>query len=225
MFVRDYMTKHPVMVAPSASLVDAQSIMADAHVRHLPVTEEGKRLAGLVTWQTLRISPSDLSSLNVWEITRYLSDVRVKDVMIKRKDVITIVPDTTIEEAAYRMVQNKIGCLPVTEEGIVVGIITDGDMLIQLTRLLGMAHKGWRATIRVLDRKGEFAKITAALAAKGWGIYSSGSVPAPKKDGYWDIIIKVRNVPKDDLVATLTAIPEQDLLDIRETVDLGDLGK
>jgi acetoin utilization protein AcuB len=223
MFVRDYMTKHPVMVAPNTSLVESQSIMADAHVRHLPVIEEGKRLVGLVTKQTLRMSPSDLSSLNVWEITRFLSDVRVKQVMIKRKDVITIASDRTIEEAAFVMASNKIGCLPVIEEGVVVGIITDGDMLVQLTRLLGLAHKGWRATIRVRDRKGEFAKITNAIAAKGWGIYASGGVPAPKKDGYWDIVIKVRDVPKEELVETLQAIPEQELLDIRETLDLGDL--
>jgi len=225
MFVRDYMTKHPVMVAVGTSLVEAQSIMADAHVRHLPVVEKGKRLVGLVTRQTLRIEPSDLSSLNVWEITRYLSDVTVKEVMIKRRDVISIEPDMTIEEAAYRMVTNKIGCLPVIEEGVVVGIITGGDMLVQLTRLLGLTHKGWRVTVRIPDRKGEFAKITTALAAHEWGILISGSVPSPKKDGYWDIVIKVGNVSKEELISVLTDNAEHQLLDIRETVDMGDIGE
>ena len=100
MLVKDYMTKHPVMIEPNVSLVDAQGIMAETHVRHLPVTEKGKRLVGLITRQRLRISPTELGSLNVWEITRYLSNLTVKDVMIKGRDVITIEPDATLERAA-----------------------------------------------------------------------------------------------------------------------------
>ncbi len=218
MFVKDYMTKHPVMVEPTMSVVEAQGIMAETHVRHLPVTEKGKRLVGLLTRQRLRISPTELGSLNVWEITRYLSNLTVKDVMIKGKNVITIGPDATLEEAAQIMVQNKIGCLPALEEGIVVGIITEVDMLVELSDLLGGGAPGVRVTMRVPDRIGEFAKITSAMASQGWGIYASGGVPTPRKPGYWDIVIKVRNVPEEELVAALSGIEDQDIVDVRKCV-------
>jgi acetoin utilization protein AcuB len=129
MFVKDYMTRHPVMVEATMSVVEAQGIMAEAKVRHLPVTGLGKRLVGLVTRERMRIPPTELASLNVWEITRLLSNLAVKDVMVKAADVTTINPDATLEEAAQIMVDNKIGCLPVLDDSKLVGIITDTDFV------------------------------------------------------------------------------------------------
>jgi acetoin utilization protein AcuB len=216
MIVKDYMTRHPVMVEPATSIVEAQRIMAETNVRHLPVIESGKRLVGLITRERMRIPPTELASLNVWEITRFLSNLTVGDVMVKRKDVITINPDVTLEEAAQMMVDNKIGCLPVLEEGIVVGIITEVDMMVQLVDLLGGRVPGVRVTVRMPNKKGELAKITSTLAAQGWGIYASGGVVAPKRPDYWDCVIKVRDVPRDELVAVLEKIEGQEVIDVRE---------
>jgi acetoin utilization protein AcuB len=216
MFVRDYMTKHPIMVEPTVSTVEAQRIMSEAKIRHLPIAESGKRLVGLITRERLRIPPADLGSLNVWEITRFLSNLRVQDMMVKLKDVITIGPDATLENAAQTMARHKIGCLPVVDEGIVVGIITEQDMLVRLSQLLGGNVLGVRATVRVPDRIGEFAKITAAMAARGWGIYASGGLPTPKQPDKWDIVIKVRNVSPEDLVSVLETIEGQEIIDVRK---------
>jgi len=114
------------------------------------------------------------------------------------------------------MARHKIGCLPVVDEGIVMGIITEQDMLVRLSQLLGGNVLGVRATVRVPDRIGEFAKITAAMAARGWGIYASGGLPTPKRPGYWDVVIRVRDVPKDDLLAVLNGIEGQEVVDVRE---------
>lgn len=216
MFVRDYMTKHPIMIEPTLSTVDAQGIMAEAKIRHLPIAESGKRLVGLITRERLHIPPADLSSLNVWEITRFLSNLRVQDVMVKLKDVVTIGPDATLEDAAQTMARHKIGCLPVLEDGIVVGILTEQDMLFRLSQLLGGDVSGVRATVRVPDRIGEFAKITAAMAARGWGVYASGGLPTPKQPDKWDMVIKVRNVPAEELVAVLESIEGQEIVDVRK---------
>ncbi|MGQ9502374.1 MAG: CBS domain-containing protein [Anaerolineae bacterium] len=217
MFVGDYMTRHPLVVMPDTSIVEVQSIMSENNVRHIPVVEKGKRLVGLITRQNLRISPIELSSLNVWEITRLLSGLKVKDVMVRGKDVITATPDMPIEEAARVLVTHRIGCLPILEEGIVVGIITESDLLTQLTNLLGLQVPGWRATVRVPDRAGEFAKITAAIASKGWGIDAAGSLPTPRRPGYWDVVIKISAATRDELAAVLQQIEGQKLIDIRET--------
>ena len=217
MFVGDYMTRHPLTVTPDTSIVEVQGMMAENNIRHVPVVERGTRLVGLVTRQNLRISPIELSSLNVWEITRLLSGLKVKDVMVRGKDVITATPDTPIEEAARILVTHRIGCLPVLEEGIVVGIITESDLLTQLTNLLGLQVPGWRATIRVPNRAGEFAKITAAIASRGWGIDAAGSLPTPRKPGYWDVVIKISAATRDELAAVLRQIEGQELVDIRAT--------
>lgn len=215
MLVKDYMTRHPVMVEPTMSIVEAQGIMAETNVRHLPVVETGKRLVGLITRERMRIPPTELASLNVWEITRFLSNMTIEDVMVKREDVITTTADIALEKAAQVMIQNKIGCLPVLEEGIVVGIITEIDMMAQLTELLGVSTAGVRVTIRMPNEKGELAKLISAIAEHGWGIYASGGVRAPKTPDYWDCVIKIRNVPKDDLIPVLDQIEGQEVIDVR----------
>ncbi len=217
MLVKDYMTRHPIMISPSTPAAEAQKIMVENEIRHLPVVGDGKRPLGLVTRERLRIPPSDLGSLNVWEITRLLSHLTAKDVMVRSADLCTIGQNATIEDAAQLMAEHKIGCLPVVDEDVVVGIITEIDMMEQLAVLLGGGVRGVRAMVRVPDRVGEFAKVTNAIASRGWGIYASGSVPAPKKPGYWDVVIKLRNVSRDEIVAVLEEIKDHEIIDVRET--------
>jgi acetoin utilization protein AcuB len=216
MIVKDYMTKHPIMISPDALATKAQKIMIENMIRHLPVVTDGKRLVGLVTRNRLSVPPTDLPSLNVWEISRILSKLKVKDVMVKKEELITIDPDALIEDAAMVMVKNKIGCLPVIDKDwIVTGIISEVDLLAELCTLLGGGVHGVRVTIRVPDKVGEFAKVTTAIASQGWGIYSSGGVPSPRMPGYWDMIVKVRNVSPTDLEAVLSKIEGQEIKDIR----------
>jgi acetoin utilization protein AcuB len=219
MIVKDYMTKHPVMVEPTMSIVEAQGIMAEIKVRHLPVAEEGKRLAGLITQETLRVPPTTLTSLNVWEITRFLSNLTVKDVMIKGKDVITIGPDATVEEAARVMVEHKIGCLPVLDEDIVVGIITDTDLMLHLMEMLSAPVASVRVTVRMTTAKGELARLVTAISAQGWGIWALSGVFAPKEPDKWDAVFKIIDVPKDQIVAVLSKIEGQQIIDVREVQD------
>jgi acetoin utilization protein AcuB len=217
MLVKDYMTRHPIMIPPTMPAADAQKIMVENKVRHLPVVGDGKRPMGLMTRERLRIPPAELGSLNVWEITRYLSELKVKDIMVPVKDLLTIGPDATLEEAAQTMADNKYGCLPVVEDNVVVGIITETDLLVQLGELLGGYIPGVRITVRLPGKIGGYAKIISAISAQGWGMYATGSVRAPKREGYWDIVLKVRDVSKEELLGVLDQLEACEIIDVRET--------
>lgn len=218
MLVKDYMTRHPLMVEPTMQVLEAQGYMGEHNIRHLPVVDDGKLLLGLVTRQTLLIQPAKLTSLNIWEMTRYLSSLTVGDVMVPKKKVVTIRPDTIIEDAARTMVEHKIGCLPVVEEDdVVVGMITEIDLMAQLLQLLGAQSAGYRVTMEIPDRLGEFAKLTRAIAEKDWGFVGVGTYPAPKSPGKWHVVFKLRHVvDRDELAAALEQIEDQRMLDLRE---------
>ncbi len=221
MLVRDYMTRHPLMAEPDMPIIQARRYMWENNIRHLPIVGDGKRLLGLVTRQTLLVDPSKLGSLDVWEISSYLSQLALEDVMIKARDVITAEPDTAIEEAARTMASHRIGCLPVLEggvspHGIVVGIITDTDMLTHLMEMLATQKAGVRVTIRMPDVKGELAKLVAAISAQGWGILACGGVPAPKNPDKWDAVVKIRGVSQDEVVAALGQVEGQEITDVRQ---------
>jgi acetoin utilization protein AcuB len=216
MLVKDYMTRHPIMIPPTTPAAEAQKIMIENKIRHLPVVGDGKRPLGLVTRERLRIPPADLGSLNVWEITRFLSNLTAKDVMVKGKDLISIGSGATLEEAAQLMANNKIGCLPVVDENVVVGILTETDVLVQLADLLGGYVPGVRVTVRLPGKIGGYAKLISAVSAQGWGMYATGSVPAPKREGYWDIVLKIPDVTKEDVSALLAQLEEYELVDLRD---------
>ena len=220
MLVKDYMTRHPIMIEPSRRVVEVQKLMATNNIRHLPVVSDGKRLIGLVTRQRLAIRPEQFSSLDPWELTQYLSDLTVSKVMISGPDLCTIRPDATIEEAADIMIANKISGVPVVEEGIVVGIITETDLLIELRNLLGAIDPGLRAVVRVPDRQGEFRKLIRVISDNGWGIMALGSVRSPKQPERWDLIVKVRHATRADLARAIGEIDGQELIDLRETTDV-----
>jgi acetoin utilization protein AcuB len=206
------------MIEPDKRVTEAQKLMGENNIRHLPVVGDGKRLLGLLTRDRLQIPPERLTSLDVWEITRYLADLTAKKVMIKRSDLHTINPEATLEEAADLMSRNKVGGLPVIEDDIVVGIITDTDLLVELQNLLGGNEPGWRVTMRVPNRRGEFSKLSGAISENGWGTMALGSVRTPKIPEKWDLVLKVRDCTKDELMPVLESIEGQEIVDVRETI-------
>jgi acetoin utilization protein AcuB len=204
------------MVEPDMPIVDAERYMGQSNIRHLPVVGDGKRLLGLVTRDRFLVDPNTLASLDIWEIARALAGLTVKDVMIKARDVVTVDPDLTLEEAAYRMVEKKVGCLPVLEDGVVVGMLSDVDLLAHLAELMGSRWRGVRVTVRIPERKGELAKMVAAISAQGWGISAMGGVPTPKDPTSWDAVVKIRFVSVDEVVAVLEKVEGHQIIDVRE---------
>ncbi len=220
MLVKDYMMRHPILIGPEMRVAEAHQLMAENKVRHLPVVGDGKRLLGLVTWHRLSIPPERLASLDVWEITRYLADLRVGKVMVTPPDLRTIEPDATLEEAADIMIRHNVGGLPVVDAaggGIVVGLLTDIDLLVELQNLLGAKDDGWRVVVRIPNRRGEYSRLARAISERGWGIMAMGSTRAPRHADMWDVVLKVRHCSRDELLALIGTLDGQQVIDIRET--------
>jgi acetoin utilization protein AcuB len=138
--------------------------------------------------------------------------------MVKAGEVIVIDPEATIEQAARVMVDHGIGCLPVLEAGIVVGIITDTDLLAQLTEMMVATppHAAVRLVVRIPNIRGELAKLVSAIAAQGWGILSCGGALYAKDPSRWDAVIKLDCVDKDTAVAVLSQVEGHEIVDVRE---------
>jgi acetoin utilization protein AcuB len=218
MLVKDCMKRHPIMISPLTPASEAEQIMVENKIRHLPVTGEGKSLQGLITRQRLSLKPTDMGSLNVWEITRLLSNLKVKDIMIKKDQVITITGDKTIERAAKVMTENQIGCLPIVEDDqkTIVGILTETDLLLAFQAILGLPSSGVRVTMRMPDKEGQFNKLSTVLAQNGWGVMGIGSFPSPRHPGYYDVVIKIPRRTVEEVQNVLSQVEGQEIADIRE---------
>jgi acetoin utilization protein AcuB len=127
MKIRDLMTEKPITVDLSTPVLEARQIMLGKRIRHLLVTD-GPKLAGMVTDRDIRLNlPSPATSLSVWEINYLLARLTVESVMTKA--LVTVSPGWDPRDAAVLMLDHKIGALPVVDNGQLVGIITETDLL------------------------------------------------------------------------------------------------
>jgi acetoin utilization protein AcuB len=214
MLVRDRMTPNPICGHPEMPVTEAQTLMRDRNIRHLPIVDEENTLVGLITQRSLaRALPSDVSSFSRFEISYILAKIKARDVMVE--DVITIGEDTAIEEAARIMADRRIGCLPVMQDGALVGIITDNDLFTIMVDLLGARRPGVRLTVLQPDRPGEVARLSTAIAKAGGNLTVSVGCPA-SDPALWSSVLKVTNIPREDLVEIVGKLEDVQIQDVRE---------
>lgn len=134
MVVRDIMVSAVTTLEETAFLIDAALILRRTGFRHLPIVN-GERLVGLLSDRDLyRFAPSLLTNITPEEYNRVFETTPLNRVMTR--DVLTVTPDTPIEEAVALLHSKKLGCLPVVEGEKLVGMVTVSDMLEVLYRIL-----------------------------------------------------------------------------------------
>jgi acetoin utilization protein AcuB len=203
MFVGERMSHPVISVSPETPIHNVLVMFKKEHIRRAPVIKDGK-LAGIVSeGDLLNASPSPVSSLSVWEMNYLISKVTVKQVMSKK--VKTIDVNTPIEEVARIMADFKIGGIPITRSGKVVGIITETDLFKIFLELMGARTKGIRVTAEIDDRAGKLARVTKAIADAGGNFISfgqfSGDDPSKKV-----LTFKVAGIKKDEVKKVLSKV-------------------
>jgi acetoin utilization protein AcuB len=198
MRIRDMMTKNPITVESEALVWDAQKIMKENNIRRLPVVDKGK-LVGIITkHDLLEASPSPATSLSIFELNYLLSKMKVKDIM--KKNPVTITPDTPFEEALRLGQEKKIGAFPVVDNGKLVGITTESDIIRFLTRVLGLKEEGSRITIEGLCGKlGDLERIVSIVNQHHTIVLSMISLPRPEKKD-WMIVLRLKTSDPDPIV-------------------------
>jgi CBS-domain-containing membrane protein len=135
--VDDIMTTGVVTVAPDWSLDLAVDLINLCRVRHLPVVDERGRVVGIITHRdllhaqrsALRDTPASPRNTAAFEIAR--------------RDVWTIASGSAVRDAARLLADHSFGCLPVVAGGVLVGIVTEADILSLIVRLVARADSIW----------------------------------------------------------------------------------
>ncbi|MGO1247341.1 MAG: CBS domain-containing protein [Oceanisphaera sp.] len=129
--VSEIMTRDVIGLPPTATLGEARTLMQRHHIRHLPVLSEDT-LVGLVSQRDILAAQE--SSLEQDHDGAFLQQHQLSQMMIQ--DVTTVSPRAGVREAAQYLQQHKYGCLPVTDKGKLVGIVTDSDFVTVAIHLL-----------------------------------------------------------------------------------------
>jgi acetoin utilization protein AcuB len=162
MLISDVMKTNVVSVPSTTSLAEARRIM-DAHdIRRLPVIDR-HHLVGIVTKDDLdKMGPSQLTTFSVNELVYLLNKITVKDVM--HRDVVTVPPSTTIEEAIALAQARHVGSLVVMEDNRVIGIATTNDVFLGiLNPLLGIGLPGARIVVISCFKGPDIEKVLSVI--------------------------------------------------------------
>jgi acetoin utilization protein AcuB len=201
MRIRDMMTKNPITVDSETLVIDAQKIMTENNVRRLPIVDKGK-LVGIVTQHDLLMaSPSPAISLSIHELNYLLSKMKVKEIM--KKNPVTLTPDTPFEEVLKIGQDKKISSYLVVENGKLVGIATESDLVRFVTRVLGLQDEGARITIEGLGGEpGELQQVISILDQHKTAVLSMMSFQkADKKD--WMMVLRLKTRTPEAIVNDL----------------------
>jgi acetoin utilization protein AcuB len=152
--------------------MEAFDLLKQENIRRAPVVKDGKLVGIISDHDLLNASPSQATTLSVYELPYLLGKIKVQDVMTTL--VISVTEDTPIEEAARIMADNKLGGLPVLRDDQIIGMITETDLFKIFLELMGARNKGVRATILVEDKPGQLAKLTQAVANLGGNFIAFG---------------------------------------------------
>lgn len=202
-FMREKINKNPITINPDASFYEARNLIHEKGVRHLPVVDKGNKLIGIVTDRDIReAAPSDATLLSIQELHYLLGKLKVSAFMTSKDKLITITPDTLIEEAVQLMHDHKIGCLPVLEGEKLYGIFTETDALAHLVDIFGYKQKGTRMTVALEDKPGAMLGILEVMKKHNANIISV-ITPSFMVDGKRIAAIRIKTEDYENIVKDL----------------------
>ncbi|NOX25071.1 MAG: CBS domain-containing protein [Deltaproteobacteria bacterium] len=154
MKVKNWIRKNPVVISRSALLPAAVLLMKEHNIRHLPVVDGGQ-LVGFITESDLR----------QFSFPAMVEDIPVHQVMVSNP--ITIDAEASVEDAAKIIFENKIGGLPVLEDGELLGVITASDLLAAFIEVMGLLKATTRLDVQVDEKCGNVDMVTGIIMENG----------------------------------------------------------
>ena len=208
MLVKGWMSSDVISVEEEASMMKASVLMKENNIRRLPVIRKGK-LVGLVTDTDFKeASPSKATTLDIYEISYLLSELKVKELM--SKDVIYVKPDETIEFAAVLMLENKISGLPViNDQQKLIGVITETDIFKALIHITGVYSGDTQFALCLIDKPGSVHEASDVIRTMGGRVVSILTSYDLADKGYRNVYFRIRHMEHDQLVKLVNILEEK----------------
>jgi len=186
------------------TLRTAISRLRQNRIRQIPVVS-GKKVVGILTDRDLRqASMLDILLPNMCPekevLEQRLDNIPVKEIMTR--EVITVSPDDIIEDAAKILRDNKIGGLPVVEQGELVGIITVSDILKAFLDMMGIGEPSSRLELVLDDVPGILAEVAQIIKRFKVNIISIVTAPWTEK-GKRLVILRINTIYPNPIVEVL----------------------
>lgn len=125
--VRDWTTASPPVITPRTTIATALRLLREHRIPALPVWDEGRFVGMVHQTDLLRLTPSEATTLDVYELREVLDRMTVACVLVPARACVA--PDDSLAEAAMLLLRLPSGVIPVVDNGHPVGLLTWADVL------------------------------------------------------------------------------------------------
>ena len=190
MLILDWMQSKVISITPGTTLLQCRKMLKEHKINRLPVVDANNVVVGLISSSDVRsFAPHKSTGLEIIELLEIMSETSVKDVMVV--DPVTITYKSTIEQAAKRMIDKHVACLPVVnDEDKLVGIITGWDVFKALLDMSGAEQPGVEVGFVVPYKPGTVRELLDRLKTQGMSVISVLS--SASGDGMRQVKIRFR---------------------------------
>lgn len=176
MLVKDIMQHDVACVRPETPLEEIVRLLQRRGVRHLAVLDH--ELAGIISDRDLKsVLPGPVAKPAATGTGPGSGGLTAGDIMTKR--VITVEPMVSVEDAARLLVEKRIGALPVTDGGTLVGIVTETDVLLLFVRAMGILEPSSRLDVLLPDGPASLGRMVHTIESVGAAVSSIVTLANP----------------------------------------------
>ncbi|AEP01640.1 MULTISPECIES: acetoin utilization AcuB family protein [Heyndrickxia] len=198
MIVEEIMQKDVKTLSPRHTVQDALKLMQKEQIRHIPLLDQNGKLCGVVTERDIKeVAP------NPFFPGEQLEKLSLPLEKIMKTDLLTGHPLDFIEDIAALMNDNRIGCLPILENGQLAGIVTGTDLLQTFVDLTGAGHPSSQIEIRARNRTGILRDITEIIYEHHLNILSVLIYPDRKNEENRVLVFRVSTMNPVSLITHL----------------------
>lgn len=167
MIVRQIMNKNVITLSSKDTIRLALETMKQHRIRHIPIVKENDYLVGIITERDVKdASPSIFQR----GLNEDFLNKPIKSIM--STNLITGHPLDFVEEIAAVLIEHKIGCLPILQDGRLVGLLTETDLLHTFVKLTGGDQPASHIEIKVPNVAGMLAEVSSIFQRRGVNIAS-----------------------------------------------------
>ncbi|CDQ18321.1 acetoin utilization AcuB family protein [Halobacillus karajensis] len=189
MLVEEIMKEKVITLSPEDTIEAALKLLQEHHIRHIPITNDKNKVVGIVSDRDIRdASPSIFEKETIHE------ELKNPIYSIMTAPVTTVHPLDFVEEIASIFYEQEIACVPVTRDDMLVGIITEKDMLYTLIQLTGTHVQSSQIEIKVINKPGILPQVTQVFGKRKVNISSVLIYPYKPDPRYKIIVVRIQTM-------------------------------
>ena len=211
MQVQNWMSTGVITVSEDTPIINVIQQLETHGVRHVPVVR-GRGLVGMITDQDVKeATPSKTTTMTARELYCLLAELKAGDVM--QRNPVLMRPHESVELAALRMLEHRVTGMPVAKDnGELVGIISQADVLRFLVSITGIYQRGVQFGFNLEDRPGSIRDVADFMRRENAQIVSILSNADMADQGYRHVFMRIKPIDEDALNRLVDALNERFML-------------